>query len=567
MRENGRDQQDLEELLRSARPRGSRALIEGLAARAGGARAGLRGRRPLTVLLAGAAALALMGGIGFAASSAIESSQVSVKRVAGSGARAIEVRSAARDVYNAANPPVGVPGDPQVTLPTTPTGETQPLNVIQPGRGSALILTATMAVNESGTLNVTVQGADGENVLMNLAKSKVDGDPVGAAQAKSFRYRIIKPRSFKVEVSVPPTQITGGEKLTLRLAYTDDERQKTVKVVPGVAPTIVTLPALRIGTKTVEMSDADKASLRTMLEKWGSAVVKFRRGAVNATSIAWAGRSGRLDSIPVTLVVREGDTPVKLLADLDTTATVTSPGGKVGGRFTIALAPIQDKTVTMSTADVKKVKASTRIGSTVTITFTPDANYPIVSLRKTGAASDTDPDDPEGRRWTCSTSTGKVDICIAMSRQILVRSRAGLVGGTFAFTVSDVSPKLVVDPFRVNKATIVTKAGREMATFTVSGRAPGFERRTSVTVTVAVTVAGRRTESSMKARISDDGKFESRPLPFPVGSTAEVTVRAPAKSVQPQKFTLMSDGKPAKPVIDRAEMSIFVGEGDDVSDQ
>lgn len=321
-----REQSDLEQELRSARPRAPRRFISALAAAAGPARSGFRGRRPLTVAIVGAASLAVMGGIGFAASSAIEGSQVAVKRVAADGAREIAVRNAASAAYVDPGKVTTADGPPQLTVAQRTDAAGKPIPVVAKAiaNDSDVTLNTSLTVNESGTLSIQVLDANDEPVKIDCKRTTVQGGEVGTGEAKICRVVINTPTSLQISIKVPSRQLDSGEELTIRLGYTDKDAgaKRTVVDTPAKAP--ARLPTV---TRTFRLSADDVADIRNALEETGRFAVTFRAfvtGESPSVRIDWAGRT-------TTTAKSIGPVRYARQAAVDRDAVVTVTGGEIGG--------------------------------------------------------------------------------------------------------------------------------------------------------------------------------------------------------------------------------------------
>lgn len=274
MSQSDPDRFDLEQELRAGRPRASQRFLAALAGSAGPVREGFRGRRPLTVALVGVASLVVAGGIGFAASSAIESGQVSVKRVAADGAREIAVRNAARAVYVDLGPVETKPGSPQVTVTQRKddSGEPEPIVAKTTKNDPDVTLTASMTVNESGTLSIQVLNKDGVAVPIDCSRTTVRGGEVGTGKAKICRTVVNTPGTITVSIKVPARTLEAGENLTIRLGYTDRDASPTRTVVdlPAAAPKVMPTVEQSFQLSAEDVEDARAAT------RCGNIEVTFR---------------------------------------------------------------------------------------------------------------------------------------------------------------------------------------------------------------------------------------------------------------------------------------------------
>jgi hypothetical protein len=327
-----RDRFDLEGELRAARPRASRRFLAALAASAGPVRAGFRGRRPLTVALVGVASLVVAGGIGFAASSAIESGQVSVKRVAADGAREIAVRNAARAVYVDEGPVETKPGAPQVTVTQRKdeSGDPVPIVATTSKNDPDVTLTASMTVNESGTLSIQVLDADGIAVPIDCSRTILRGGEVGTGEAKICRTVVNTPGTITVSIKVPARTLEAGENLTIRLGFTDRDKSptRTVVNVPAAAPKVMPTVERSFQLSAEELKDARDAT------RCGNTEVRFRAFVspkdIDVT-IIWPGQQ-KTNGRTVGPVSYDRDDRV------DRTALVRVIGGDIGaGEFSITV--------------------------------------------------------------------------------------------------------------------------------------------------------------------------------------------------------------------------------------
>ena len=321
MSKHDREKFDLEGELGAARPRAPRRFIAALAASAGSARSGFRGRRPLTVALVGAASLAVMGGIGFAASSAIESSQVAVKRVAADGAREIAVRNAASAAYVDPGRVQTVADGPKVTAEKYAT-----TLVIK--NDPDVTLRTSLTVNESGTLSVQVLRANGLPVNIDCKRSTVQsGSFPGTGEAKICRVVINTPTTLEIQIKVPSRQLNPGEELTIRLGYRDRDAHPTRKF----ATTRATVPRLPTVTRDFALSPTNIDDIRTALADGSGVEVTFKAWVTNnrGLSITWGTAPAETASTTVTRnYLREADVPRRV--------TVTVTGSEIGGGdFTI----------------------------------------------------------------------------------------------------------------------------------------------------------------------------------------------------------------------------------------
>lgn len=325
----GRDRESrTEQELRAARPRAPHDLLDALSGAADPARAtgGVRrGIARLGVLGSAIVAVAALGGIGFAASSAIDSASVKVEKVAAGSAKSVSVRNAASDEYGQGTIRTE-DGPPELTV----TGGTdEPVSGKSVKGTNAVTLTTSITPNESGTLSIQVIGADDKPVKINGALTTVAGEAVGEGLAVIHRYVVNTPRRLAISITIPASELTAGEELDIKLGYTDRDasRKRTVITIPAEAPDA--LPKL---TRTFRLTQDDLTQIQEQAEDDGTYGVSFRvfvKGDNPTVTINWNGQTitGR-NAGPFSFDIDEDR--------VDSTAVVTVTGGSIGvGDFKI----------------------------------------------------------------------------------------------------------------------------------------------------------------------------------------------------------------------------------------
>lgn len=310
------DKFDLEQELRASRPRATRRFIDTLAARAADRRSGFRGARPAVVALVGIGSLAVAGGIGFAASSAIESAKISVKRVAPAQAKEILIRNAAADQYGETTKVVGPPKLTVKDAPGKVPSEDKPLQATQPKGSASIVLKARLRVVESGALTIRVTGSDGKAIILNGGSTTVDGDVGGGVKA-TLTYPVKVPRELNIWISILGSRGEGGERLTIELTFTDADNESAKLEVPAAAPKKIAPKAdvpceAKNYTGRILIGKDDEAALIRLLRRTGIAHVEVRVGAIGSTnvSITYAGRKvgGSLDQYKLRYAVTSAKT-------------------------------------------------------------------------------------------------------------------------------------------------------------------------------------------------------------------------------------------------------------------
>lgn len=235
----------IERRLRAARPEPGKTLVESLAAQMRGTRA--RSHARARIAFAGAlttgllVALASVGGIGYAASSATQAVKV-VKRVfvPSVSQRTIVVRglSAGGDQYR---PGYGW-GD-QNHNHTGPPGLTRSGGAFQPlltartvDKGTAKTVSFKVNLDEQAHLWISVLNPRGKALLLTQ-KSKRGGTKIGKStlkgkQTKFIQYLALVPRSIPMSLRIPARLLKDGKTYRIRVVAKDPQGHKRTLIIP-----------------------------------------------------------------------------------------------------------------------------------------------------------------------------------------------------------------------------------------------------------------------------------------------------------------------------------------------
>ena len=235
----------IERQLRAARPQPGKELVESLAAQMRGTRARAYGRARIAfagALTAGLlVALASVGGIGYAASSATQAVKV-VKRVLVPSAaqRTIVVRglSSGGDQYR---PGYGW-GDPNHNH-SGPPGLTRSGGAFQPlltartvDKGTAKTIAFKVNLDEQAHLWISVLSPRGKALVLTQ-KSKRGGTKIGnrfvkGKQTKFIQYLARVPRTLPMSLRIPARLLTPGKTYRVRIVAKDPQGHKRTLIIP-----------------------------------------------------------------------------------------------------------------------------------------------------------------------------------------------------------------------------------------------------------------------------------------------------------------------------------------------
>jgi len=235
--EHGWKRLDLEAEFRAGRPEPRPELLQMLAERTReGVGARPRTRAPRLALATGLtaailAALASVGGFGYAASAVMEATRAVRTLVAkqpASEERLARV-SAGGDQYQ---PGFGW-GDPNHNH-TGPPGLTRPGEFAPPLRtsctGRVARISTRVVIDEQADLRVSVLGPNGERLLL-LQKGSRIGGPVSGPPTKTIRYRLLIPRLIRITLAIPCNLLAAGETYRIRINATDPDGQTSTLVI------------------------------------------------------------------------------------------------------------------------------------------------------------------------------------------------------------------------------------------------------------------------------------------------------------------------------------------------
>lgn len=246
---------------------------------------------------------------------------------AGTAAAAFDDNPATQPTVTQPGPPAIKVGNPDADRPGAPVRVLPASQALETGRYD-VVVSATVTVSESGTLSIAVRDRDGSSLILNGRATSVDGNLVGAAQARAYTYRIVRPRTVMLEVSIPARQVEAREKLQLVLGFTDQDasRKRSSVTVPVRAPASVALPPI---TRVLVPTTRQVERIRQAIAVAGRAVVTVRAASPGATSVTirWGGLTSTSGSL--TRVIRS-------IGQLDPAAGVTADGLGITGRFTVA---------------------------------------------------------------------------------------------------------------------------------------------------------------------------------------------------------------------------------------
>lgn len=221
----------VERLLREQRPQLSGELRIAFEARVERRTPRARGR----LLAAGlvtlvAVAVASVGGLGYAASSAKQAAS-SVKRAfePPSRPRVAKKANAGGDQYR---PGYGL-GDPNQNH-TGPPGlkkkEGEP-NAAPRRQGGTIVISTTIALSEQAVLHLTVTGPGGRAMTISQSGSSVGGEALSGPAAKSITFTVLVPRAVDINLAVPLSDVDPGS-LTIRVTAVDVEGNKSSTSTP-----------------------------------------------------------------------------------------------------------------------------------------------------------------------------------------------------------------------------------------------------------------------------------------------------------------------------------------------
>jgi hypothetical protein len=233
---------DLEAELRAARPEPRRELLHTLTERVReDGRAPLRRRAP-RLALAGAltaamlAALASVGGFGYAATAARQAVLVAKSILVSSGSDAVVVRglSAGGDQYQ----PGFEWGDPDHNHTGSPGlqvkgGALAPPLIAQCGSGGGAhtLVKTTIVLDEQADLRISVLGPDGKKLLLTQKGSRVGGALTGK-QTKTIKYRVLVPRAIQIRLRIPCSVLQAGESYRIQITATDPDGNTSKLTAP-----------------------------------------------------------------------------------------------------------------------------------------------------------------------------------------------------------------------------------------------------------------------------------------------------------------------------------------------
>jgi hypothetical protein len=200
-----------------------------------------RGRFALAGALTAAllAALAAVGGVGYAASSVAGAVKVAKRVVTpqkGAGTIVVKGISAGGDQYrpgygfgdrnhNHTGPPGLTGGEGE----KTPPAQTKSVD-----GGEAKLVTTRVKLDEQAALWISVLDAKGDRLLLTQSKSKVGGKLTGP-QTKTLHYVVLVPRSIPLQLRVPANLLEKGATYRIRVTAIDPSGNKTTVFIPFTA--------------------------------------------------------------------------------------------------------------------------------------------------------------------------------------------------------------------------------------------------------------------------------------------------------------------------------------------
>jgi hypothetical protein len=200
-----------------------------------------RGRFALAGALTAAllAALAAVGGVGYAASSVVGAVKVAKRVVTpqkGSGAIVVKGISAGGDQYRPGygfgdrnHNHTGPPGLTGSEGEKTPPAQTKSVD-----GGQAKLVTTRVKLDEQAALWISVLDASGHRILLTQSKSKVGGKLTGP-QTKTLHYVVLVPRSIPLQLRVPANLLEKGATYRIRVTAIDPSGNKTTVFIPFTA--------------------------------------------------------------------------------------------------------------------------------------------------------------------------------------------------------------------------------------------------------------------------------------------------------------------------------------------
>lgn len=227
----------LESELKAVRPKPRADFAHSLASRIDEAERPAR-RPHRRLALAGAltavvlAAMAGVGGFGYAATAARQAAHAVTSLLASSSSSAIDVTLNAggdqyQPGYNWGDPAHNHEGPPGLTRRG---GELAP-PLVASCNGQTAVVRTTIVLDEQAVLRVSVLSPNGQKLLLNQKGSRIGGQ-VSGRQTKTITYRVLVPRALRIQLRIPCSLLAQGKTYRVVIAATDPDGGSTTLKIP-----------------------------------------------------------------------------------------------------------------------------------------------------------------------------------------------------------------------------------------------------------------------------------------------------------------------------------------------